>query len=125
MDRGKEHQCQNCNQGNPDPGWKLNGRIIKDQKVSQQKRDHQKQDQPDDGCLLKILFKGFKKSFCNVAFLIPDQLQGHIIKRSQGSADGNYRNAADQSQNIQPDQICHFIQCVHNRTVKIKKFSQC
>ena len=84
-----------CKKRHPEPCGKCNVRITHNKYIPCQYANHQKNDQPDDCCLFKILFEGFKKSSDNVSFLVSHHLKTYIIQSRHGRSHRNNRNAAD------------------------------
>ena len=57
--------------------------------------------QPDDGGLPEILFEGAEEHGRDVASLVLSDLEGGVVERRRGRANGDDGQAADQPQDVQ------------------------
>ena len=80
------------------------------------------EDQPNDGNTLKAVFEAPEKGSGQrrIVFLVLHDPHG-VVKAGLGSADGKERQAADQKQNVQNDQIRHIHQRLHKGIVVAKQ----
>ena len=75
--------------------------------IKQQNSAHNQHNQVDDDALTEILFERVKESPDNIRFFVARHFQCHIEHGSDGRADGDYRNTADDTENIENHQISH------------------